>query len=65
MSLKAVSRRHMGSGGIVPPFLATTLYGNKQSDSRYRLFTPRIGSPIPIRQETRVGLRAGLDAMEN
>jgi hypothetical protein len=64
-SLMTVPRWHMGSGVIAPPFLATTLYGNKRSDSFYRRFIPRIRSPIPIRQEPRVGLRAGMDAMEN
>jgi hypothetical protein len=44
--------RHMGGGGIAPPFLTSALHRGAWSASRPSRFTPGKEPPVPIGQET-------------
>jgi hypothetical protein len=54
----------MGSGAIALVFLTSALDGGELSASPPGLFSSRDGAPITHRTGGRVGLRAGLDAVE-
>jgi hypothetical protein len=57
-------RKHMGSGGIAPPFLTSALDGWEWSASRTGRFTPGETASGTHWIESWVDPRAGLDAVE-